>query len=107
MADAADKLCGPDGTSPLLTRLRCSAPRSESPGSAACTLMSRTPCARSMSSSSTAMSTPPRSGSTRRSGSRCEVVAQYLGERLTTVLDHYVRAGEDALRDSVTKLAAL
>jgi hypothetical protein len=36
-----------------------------------------------------------------------EVVAQYLGDKLTTVLNHYVRAGEDALRDSVTKLSAL
>ncbi|CAN5184759.1 hypothetical protein BH18ACT9_BH18ACT9_06650 [soil metagenome] len=33
-----------------------------------------------------------------------EVVAQYLGDKLTTVLNHYVRAGEDALRDSVSKL---
>jgi hypothetical protein len=33
------------------------------------------------------------------------VVAQYLGDKLTTVLNHYVRAGEDALRDSVSKLA--
>lgn len=32
------------------------------------------------------------------------VVAQYLGDKLTTVLNHYVRAGEDALRDSVAKL---
>jgi hypothetical protein len=36
-----------------------------------------------------------------------EVVAQYLGDKLTTVLNHYVRAGEDALRDSVGKLAGL
>lgn len=35
-------------------------------------------------------------------GEPWEVVAQYLGEKLTTVLNHYVRAGEDALRDSVT-----
>ncbi len=35
-----------------------------------------------------------------------EVVAQYLGDKLTTVLNHYVRAGEDALRDSVDKLAS-
>jgi hypothetical protein len=34
-----------------------------------------------------------------------EVVAQYLGDKLTTVLNHYVRAGEDALRDSVDKLS--
>jgi hypothetical protein len=34
-----------------------------------------------------------------------EVVAQYLGDKLTTVLNHYVRAGEDALRDSVSKLS--
>jgi hypothetical protein len=34
-----------------------------------------------------------------------EVVAQYLGDKLTTVLNHYLRAGEDALRDSVSKLA--
>lgn len=27
-----------------------------------------------------------------------EVVAQYLGDKLTTVLSDYVRAGEDALR---------
>lgn len=37
-------------------------------------------------------------------GEPWEVVAQYLGDKLTTVLNHYVRAGEDALRDSVTKL---
>ncbi|MFI7481104.1 hypothetical protein ACH9EU_01680 [Kocuria sp. M1R5S2] len=36
-----------------------------------------------------------------------EVVAQHLGDQLTTVLHHYVRAGEDALRDSVGKLADL
>ncbi|MFK4087302.1 hypothetical protein ACI2LF_24555 [Kribbella sp. NPDC020789] len=40
-------------------------------------------------------------------GESWEVVAQYLGDKLTTVLDHYVRAGEDALRDSVAKLDAL
>lgn len=40
-------------------------------------------------------------------GEPWEVVAQYLGDKLTTVLNHYVRAGEDALRDSVGKLAAL
>ncbi|MCO5303575.1 MAG: hypothetical protein M9923_10235 [Phycicoccus sp.] len=40
-------------------------------------------------------------------GEPWEVVAQYLGDKLTTVLNHYVRAGEDALRDSVTKLADL
>lgn len=38
-------------------------------------------------------------------GEPWEVVAQYLGDKLTTVLSHYVRAGEDALRDSVSKLA--
>jgi hypothetical protein len=38
-------------------------------------------------------------------GESWEVVAQYLGDKLTTVLDHYVRAGEDALRDSVSKLS--
>ena len=38
-------------------------------------------------------------------GEPWEVVAQYLGDKLTTVLNHYVRAGEDALRDSVEKLA--
>ena len=38
-------------------------------------------------------------------GESWEVVAQYLGDKLTTVLNHYVRAGEDALRDSVDKLA--
>ncbi|TYL50035.1 tyrosine-type recombinase/integrase [Nocardioides sp. BGMRC 2183] len=38
-------------------------------------------------------------------GEPWEVVAQYLGDKLTTVLNHYVRAGEDALRDSVSKLA--
>jgi hypothetical protein len=38
-------------------------------------------------------------------GEPWEVVAQYLGDKLTTVLNHYVRAGEDALRDSVDKLA--
>lgn len=37
-------------------------------------------------------------------GEPWEVVAQYLGDKLTTVLNHYVRAGEDALRDSVRKL---
>lgn len=40
-------------------------------------------------------------------GEPWEVVAQYLGDKLTTVLNHYVRAGEDALRDSVGKLAQL
>lgn len=40
-------------------------------------------------------------------GEPWEVVAQYLGDKLTTVLNHYVRAGEDALRDSVSKLANL
>ncbi|MGH3352108.1 MAG: hypothetical protein ACRDPS_15680 [Nocardioides sp.] len=40
-------------------------------------------------------------------GESWEVVAQYLGDKLTTVLNHYVRAGEDALRDSVNKLADL
>jgi len=38
-------------------------------------------------------------------GEPWEVVAQYLGDKLTTVLNHYVRAGEDALRNSVDKLA--
>ena len=38
-------------------------------------------------------------------GEPWEVVAQYLGDKLTTVLNHYVRAWEDALRDSVSKLA--
>ena len=38
-------------------------------------------------------------------GEPWEVVAQYLGDKLTTVLNHYVRAGEDALRDSVNRLA--
>lgn len=38
-------------------------------------------------------------------GESWEVVAQYLGDKLTTVLNHYVRAGEDALRESVEKLA--
>lgn len=38
-------------------------------------------------------------------GEPWEVVAQYLGDKLTTVLNHYVRAGEDALRDSVLKLS--
>lgn len=37
-------------------------------------------------------------------GEPWEVVAQYLGDKLTTVLNHYARAGEDALRDSVSKL---
>lgn len=36
-----------------------------------------------------------------------EVVAQYLGGKLTTVLNHYVRVGEDSLRDSVRKLDAM
>jgi hypothetical protein len=40
-------------------------------------------------------------------GESWEVVAQYLGDKLTTVLNHYVRAGEDALRDSVSKLSVL
>ncbi|MFC5993893.1 hypothetical protein ACFQE5_06685 [Pseudonocardia hispaniensis] len=38
-------------------------------------------------------------------GEPWEVVAQYLGDKLTTVPNHYVRAGEDALRGSVSKLA--
>ena len=37
-------------------------------------------------------------------GEPWEVVAHYLGDKLTTVLNHYVRAGEDALRESVSKL---
>lgn len=40
-------------------------------------------------------------------GEPWEVVAQYLGDKLTTVLNHYVRAGEDSLRNSVEKLATL
>jgi len=40
-------------------------------------------------------------------GESWEVVAQYLGDKPTTVLSHYVRAGEDALRDSASKLAEL
>ena len=40
-------------------------------------------------------------------GESWEVVAQYLGDKLTTVLNHYVRAGEDALRDSVSRLARM
>ena len=40
-------------------------------------------------------------------GEPWEVVAQYLGDKITTVLNHYVRAGEDALRYSVSKLAKL
>ena len=40
-------------------------------------------------------------------GEPWEVVAQYLGDKLTTVLNHYVRAGEDALRDSAAKLPGL
>jgi hypothetical protein len=37
-------------------------------------------------------------------GEPWEVVARYLGDKLTTVLNHYVRAGEDALRSTVNKL---
>ena len=37
-------------------------------------------------------------------GEPWEVVALYLGDKLTTVLNHYVRAGEDALRTTVDKL---
>jgi hypothetical protein len=37
-------------------------------------------------------------------GEPWEVVAYYLGDKLTTVLNHYVRAGEDALRSTVGKL---
>lgn len=37
-------------------------------------------------------------------GELWEVVAQYLGNKLTTVLNHYIRAGEEALRYSVAKL---
>lgn len=37
-------------------------------------------------------------------GGSWEIVAQYLGDKLTTVLNHYVRGGEDALCDSVRKL---
>ena len=40
-------------------------------------------------------------------GEPWEVVAQYLGDKLTTVLNHYVRAGEDALRQTVNKLETL
>jgi hypothetical protein len=40
-------------------------------------------------------------------GESWDVVAQYLGDKLTTVLNHYVRAGQDALHESVSKLAAL
>lgn len=38
-------------------------------------------------------------------GERWEVVAQYIGDKLTTILNHYVRDGEDTLRDSIGKLA--
>lgn len=37
-------------------------------------------------------------------GEPWEVVAQYLGDKLTTVFNHYIRVGEDVLRDSVRKL---
>lgn len=40
-------------------------------------------------------------------GEPWEAVAHYLGDKLTTVLNHYVRAGEDALRDSASKLESL
>ncbi|GAA1545912.1 hypothetical protein [Brevibacterium picturae] len=40
-------------------------------------------------------------------GESWEVVAQYLGDKLTTVLNHYVRAGEDALRESVNRLESM
>ena len=40
-------------------------------------------------------------------GEPWEVVALYLGDKLTTVLSHYVRAGEDALRRTVNKLETL
>lgn len=40
-------------------------------------------------------------------GEPWEVVAYYLGDKLTTVLNHYVRAGEDALRTTVKKLESL
>ena len=40
-------------------------------------------------------------------GEPWEVVAQYLGDKLTTVLNHYVRAGEDSLRSTVGKLEKL
>jgi hypothetical protein len=36
-------------------------------------------------------------------GEPWEVVALYLGDKLTTVLNHYVRAGEDALRSTVRR----
>ncbi len=48
-----------------------------------------------------------RPGGSMRTRRVMEVVAQYLGDKLTTVLNHYVRAGEDALRDSVGRLATL
>lgn len=57
MADAADKLCGPDDTDPLMTRLPSSARRSASPASAGCASASRTRCERSMCSSTAATST--------------------------------------------------
>lgn len=37
-------------------------------------------------------------------GEPWEVVAYYLGDKLTTVLNHYVRAGDDALRSTVGRL---
>lgn len=37
-------------------------------------------------------------------GEQWEVVAQYLGDELQTVLKHYVRTGEDALKNTVNKL---
>lgn len=40
-------------------------------------------------------------------GEPWEVVVMYLGDRLTTVLNHYVRAGEDALRQTVNTLETL
>ena len=40
-------------------------------------------------------------------GEPWEVVALYLGDKLTTVLSHHVGAGEDALRRTVNKLETL
>lgn len=34
-----------------------------------------------------------------------QTVAMYLGDKLTTILEHYVRAGDEARKSTVDKLA--
>lgn len=88
MADAADQLCGPDRTDPLLIRLPLFGTKIRVAGYGDLRHHAATKWFHDE------LREP------------WEVVAQYLGDKLTTVLNHYGRAGEDALRDSVNRLAS-